>query len=159
MGDNDFPAALGFLKAYTRGATDYSQSGDLVPDLRLQEKYAQEEGMPFSEQTLISGSPSFDLRYPKMPGMGEMQQSIEGVHNATPEMIRKFIERKTKNPGGQELPGFLKQASAEGVFGQLAANQGPSTPVKYDESMGGFVPNWGAGRPTNVRYKGTPIGA
>jgi hypothetical protein len=108
MGDNDFPAALGFLKAYARGATDYSQSGDLIPDLRLQEKYAQEEGMPFSGQTLISASPSFDLRYPKMPGIGEMNQSIEGIHNATPELIRKFVERKTKNSGGQELPGFLK---------------------------------------------------
>jgi hypothetical protein len=104
----DFPVTLGFLKSYIKGASDYNQSGDLIPDLRLQEKYAQEEGMPFSGQTLISGSPSFDLRYPKMPGIGEMNQSIEGIPNATPELIRKFVERKTKNPGGQELPGFLK---------------------------------------------------
>jgi len=108
MGDNDFPAALGFLKAYARGATDYSQSGDLIPDFRQQGKFIEEAGMPLVEQTLISGSPSFDLRYPKMPGIGEMNQSIEGIPNATPELIRKFVERKIKNPGGQELPGFLK---------------------------------------------------
>lgn len=39
-------------------------------------------------------------------------------------------------------------------LGVLAQNQGPSTPVKYDEGMGGFVPNQGAGRPANIRYKG-----
>lgn len=41
----------------------------------------------------------------------------------------------------------------------LAINQGPSTPVKYDEQMKIFVPNPGAGRPVNIRYKGFPGGA
>ena len=58
----------------------------------------------------IASSPSFDLRYPKTPGIGSQNQSIEGIPNASPELIRKFVERKLKNPGGQELPGFLKGA-------------------------------------------------
>lgn len=39
----------------------------------------------------------------------------------------------------------------------VAANQGPSTPVKYDEQMRQFVPNPGAGRPGNVRLKNPPF--
>jgi hypothetical protein len=45
-----------------------------------------------------------------MPGVGTEQQSIEGLPNATPELLRRFVERKMKNPGGQSLPGFLKGA-------------------------------------------------
>ena len=48
------------------------------------------------------------------------------------------------------MPNFSKMAGA------LARNQGPSSPIKYDEGMGGYVPNPGAGRPANVRYKGFP---
>lgn len=59
--DNDFPNSLGFLQAYTRGLTDYSQSGEEIPDLRLQNKYEQEFGAPLVEENLISGAPSFDL--------------------------------------------------------------------------------------------------
>lgn len=133
MGDNDFPsllfrpgidkygvdtlpydpsqpAGISFLRKFIRGASDYSQEGTDIPSLRLQDKYAQETGGPLLGESLISGSPSFDLRYPKMPGIGTEQQSIEGLPNATPELLRKFIERKMKNPGGQELPGFLKGA-------------------------------------------------
>jgi hypothetical protein len=115
MGDNDFPAmmtnpAIGFLRSYLQGYQDYSQAGTNIPEMRLQEKYGQEQGGPFVSEQLISGSPSFDLRYPKMPGIGTKLQSIEGIPNATPELIRKFVDRKTKNPGGQELPGFLKGA-------------------------------------------------
>jgi len=40
----------------------------------------------------------------------------------------------------------------------LIANQGPSTPVKYDEKMGVFAPNQGAGRPGQVRLKNPPKG-
>ena len=37
---------------------------------------------------------------------------------------------------------------------EYAANQGPSTPVKYDKDMNQLVPNPGGGRPKNVRPKG-----
>jgi hypothetical protein len=45
-----------------------------------------------------------------MPGIGANEQSIEGIPNATPELLQKYMERKLRNPGGQELPGFLKGA-------------------------------------------------
>jgi hypothetical protein len=54
----------------------------------------------------IAQGKSFDLRYPKMTG----GQSYEGIPNATPEMLRRLKERKVKNTGTQELPGFLKGA-------------------------------------------------
>jgi hypothetical protein len=38
----------------------------------------------------------------------------------------------------------------------VAQNQGPSTPVKYDEGMKQYVPNPGAGRPGEVRLKNPP---
>jgi hypothetical protein len=107
MIDNAFPNALGFLQAYTSGMSDYSQSGDVIPDLRLQNKYAQEFGGPLVGEQLISGTPSFDLNLPKTP----LGQSFEGVPNASPEMLRKLMQKKLKNPGGREdLPGFLKGA-------------------------------------------------
>ena len=36
----------------------------------------------------------------------------------------------------------------------LAMNQGPSTPVKYDSDMRQLVPNPGGGRPGKIRLKG-----
>lgn len=115
MFDNDFPVrmanpGIGFLSQYVSGFDEYNQAGESIPDFRLQEKYAQKAGGPLVDQTLISGTPSFDLNFPKMPGAGTEQKSIEGLPNATPELLRKYIERKMKNPGGQELPGFLKKA-------------------------------------------------
>jgi len=61
MIDNDMPKAMGFLQAYRQGMSDYSQSGEEIPDLHLQNKYAQELGGPLVEENLISGSPSFDI--------------------------------------------------------------------------------------------------
>lgn len=145
----DKPA--GYFQQELEGSRSFAQSGTDVPDFGVGQAYEQREGGPVFDE-LVAGSPSFDLRFPKMPG----NQDVEGIPNASPEMLRKFVERKLKNPsGGQELPGFLKKASAEDDFGLMAANQGPSTPVKYDEWMKIFVPNPGAGRPANVRYKGT----
>lgn len=54
----------------------------------------------------IAHGKSFDLNQPYIPG----GQSYQGIPNATPEMLRRLQERKLKNKGGQELPGFLKNA-------------------------------------------------
>lgn len=54
----------------------------------------------------IAQGQSFDLNQPYIPG----GQSYQGIPNATPEMLRRLQERKLKNKGGQELPGFLKNA-------------------------------------------------
>lgn len=54
----------------------------------------------------IAQGKSFDLSKPHVPG----GQSYEGVPNATPEMLRRLKQRREKNTGGQDLPGFLKNA-------------------------------------------------
>jgi hypothetical protein len=54
----------------------------------------------------IAQGHSFDLNMPYVPG----GRTFDGVQNATPEMLRKLKKRKEKNTGGQELPGFLRQA-------------------------------------------------
>jgi hypothetical protein len=54
----------------------------------------------------LAASPSFDLNTPYIPG----QQDYTGIPNATPDMLRRLQQRKIVNPGGQELPGFLKPA-------------------------------------------------
>lgn len=103
-------AGLGYLQEYVSGMNRYQQAGTDVPDFGMQTDYTQQSGGPLMEQTLLAGNPSFDLKFPKMPGIGTQNQSIEGIPNASPELLRKFVERKLKNPGGQELPGFLKGA-------------------------------------------------
>ena len=63
--DNDFPMTMangpvGFADL-REGMQDYQQAGTGVPDLRLQNQYAQERGGPLMEQT-IAGVPDFDSR-------------------------------------------------------------------------------------------------
>lgn len=148
MTDGDFPKALGFLQSYRSGMTDYSQSGDVIPDLRLQNKYAQEAGGPLVEQDLISGTPSFEI---ERPGYGPAIP--QGMFRSEMERLYPGYNERRQNA----VPNLLKRF---GLASDLqAANQGPSTPVKYDEGMGGFVPNQGAGRPANIRYKGNVFGA
>jgi hypothetical protein len=59
-----------------------------------------------NRQLRIAQGRSFDLQEPYIPG----GQSYKGIPNATPEMLRRLQERKLKNKGGQQLPGFLKEA-------------------------------------------------
>jgi hypothetical protein len=54
----------------------------------------------------IAQGKSFDLNKPYVPG----GQNYEGVPNANPEMLRRLKQRREKNTGGQQLPGFLKGA-------------------------------------------------
>jgi hypothetical protein len=57
------------------------------------------------------------------------------------------------------IPGLPQvNAPAKGRDNLLIANEGPSTPVKYDEDMKTFVPNRGATRATNIRLKNPPKG-
>lgn len=100
MMDNGMPKALGFLQAYKQGMSDYSQSGESIPDLRLQNKYAQEFGGPLVEENLISGSPSFEIEQPgygpavpKEKFMDTLEYlypgSRERARNAVPNLMRK----------------------------------------------------------------------
>jgi hypothetical protein len=60
------------------------------------------------EESLARGA-SFDLGYPKIPG-----KDVEGIPNANDPVMREKLRRRLlRNPdGGQELPGFLRQAAA-----------------------------------------------
>jgi hypothetical protein len=96
-----------FLREYMSGGEKYSQSGTDIPPFEFSRSYEGGAGTGmepyFNEQ--IAGSPSFDMNKPYIPG----QQDYTGIPNATPEMLRRLQQRKTRNPGGQEdLPGFLK---------------------------------------------------
>jgi hypothetical protein len=93
---------------------DYSQSGTDIPDFSAGSGGAFAAGSDFPGQgfgyqyqspAMIAGSPSFDMNKPYIPG----QQDYTGIPNATPEMLRRLQQRKLVNPGGQQLPGFLKQ--------------------------------------------------
>ena len=92
---------------------DYSQSGTDIPDFSAGSGGAFAAGSDFPGQgfgyqyqspAAIAASPSFDVNKPYIPG----QQDYTGIPNATPEMLRRLQQRKMVNPGGQELPGFLK---------------------------------------------------
>ena len=73
MGDTDFPTVLGnrmasnpagYLQQYVKGMKEYEQAGTDIPDLRVQDEYAQEAGGPLIENYEISADPSFDLMGP-----------------------------------------------------------------------------------------------
>ena len=120
MSGNDFLTS--YLKKYG-GGEQYSQTGTDIPTFSVGRDFAGGEGtgIPpyFNEEVTaspgfggqyqnlgeIAGTPSFDVNKPYIPG----QQDYTGIPNATPEMLRRLQQRKTRNPGGQEdLPGFLK---------------------------------------------------
>ena len=76
MSDTDFPTVLsnrmaanpaGYLQAYVQGMSKHTQSGTDIPDLSIQQEYAQEQGGPLMENYKISGSPSFDVKMPYIP--------------------------------------------------------------------------------------------
>ncbi len=88
MIDNAFPVqlgdggnAIGFLQQYVKGKQGYSQQSTdpRIPTYGIQEGYAQELGGPLFQETLISGSPSFDLSVPDIPSLGP----------ETPETMRR----------------------------------------------------------------------
>ena len=95
------------------GRQDYFQSGTDIPTFSTGSGGAFAAGSDFPGQgfdyqyqspAMVAGSPSFDMNKPYIPG----QQDYTGIPNATPEMLRRLQQRKMVNPGGQELPGFLK---------------------------------------------------
>jgi hypothetical protein len=127
--DNDFPTVMSgndFLTSYIKkygGGEQYSQTGTDIPTFSVGRDFAGGEGTgipPYFNEEFnaspdfggqyqnlgeIAGTPSFDLNKPYIPG----QQDYTGIPNATPEMLRRLQQRKTRKTGGQEdLPGFLK---------------------------------------------------
>jgi hypothetical protein len=156
MGDNDFPTVMGnqgmgFLQSYLRGRQNYSQIGTDIPGRQYETEYAQEQGGPLVSEQVISSLP------PAMTQDEFRQEVWNRQDRKRPEVpTSPLLKDMIKNFWGRY--GYMKAAEGDD-FNLMSANQGPSSPVKYDESMGGFVPNPGAGRPTNIRYKGAPLGA
>ena len=104
MNNNNFAMNMasnpaGYLQMYVQGMREHEQAGTDIPDFRVQQEYAQEQGGPLFQSYEVSGSPSFDVNMPYIPG----GRSFEGVPNASPEMLRRLQQRKQINPGGQQL--------------------------------------------------------
>ena len=146
MGDNDFPIKkadpVGYLQAYSSGLNRYQQEGPDIPTFGVQTDYAKQEGGPLVSQSFQI---PVDIDDPSIDRLLEWKRQQPGY---TPPQI----------PSGPELRERINNFRQR-YSHLLSANQGPSSPVKYDENMGGFVPNQGAGRPANIRYKGFPAGA
>jgi len=135
MGDTDFPIAMG-----GQGGSPYEELDPMMLRRLNQPRTVPEGGFKEFLKQYLPKVPSTDKP------AGYFQQELEGS--------RSFAQ------SGTDVPDFgvgqaYEQREGGPVFDEMAANQGPSTPVKYDEWMKIFVPNPGAGRPANIRYKGT----
>jgi len=86
------------------------------------------------------------------------QQAATG-NQASQAFLNKYTSSESeptrRGPRGEETTPARGPRGEE--MGEIARNQGPSTPVKYDEDMKMFVPNQGGGRPANIRLKNTPV--
>lgn len=86
------------------------------------------------------------------------QQAATG-NQASQAFLNKYTSSEPEpirgGPRGEETTPARGPRGEE--MGEIARNQGPSTPVKYDEDMKMFVPNQGGGRPANIRLKNTPV--
>ena len=100
-------------KEFSAASQDYSQAGTDIPSFNTGSGGAFAAGSDFPGQgfgyqyqnpATIAGAPSFDMNKPYIPG----RQDYTGIPNANREMLLRLQQRKTLNPGGQELPGFLK---------------------------------------------------
>jgi hypothetical protein len=89
-----------------------------------------------------------------------VQQSKQGI-TASQEFLNDYMSKgedqgvPETGPRGEEVEPARGPRGED--MGEIARNQGPSTPVKYDEDMNMFVPNQGGGRPTNIRLKNPPV--
>ena len=101
-------------------------------------------GLVNSDGTLKAEALSDDIT-------SDMQRELEKIMNDPKNrpvdmpMQRQPYGGNMPTPGADELPDETQTT--------LAANQGPSTPVKYDSDMKQLVPNQGGGRPGKVRLK------
>ena len=138
-----------------------------------------EFNVPGAPKNWTAGSPGYFMpeaeiqrrmqqRFSETPAGQQLQQNIQRVQEKyglgpfTPGIKGAFVPAGSSNlPTAIGNMGGIANAIANAQFfegpqyGQ-ARNQGPSSPVKYDEQMRQFVPNPGAGRLGDVRIKFPP---
>lgn len=134
--------------------------------------YGGEYNVPGAPGNLIAGNP-FGPQF-AIPGRRPVGQPV------LPGEDQKAIEEVYGTPGPKPMPGTAPlglpmafgSSNLPGAVGNMAGianaqffegpqygqarNQGPSSPVKYDEQMRQFVPNPGAGRLGDIRIKFPP---
>lgn len=87
----------------------------------------------------------------------DLETTESEATTVSPETEKNLeIVREQAATGNVDSKQFLDSYVA-GSDSVVAQNQGPSTPVKYDEGMKQYVPNPGAGRPGQVRLKNPPF--
>jgi hypothetical protein len=126
-------------------------------------RFSGYSSLPGSPGNLVAGGPSFDINRGAGALGGRSGEQLKRLYEGGTQQNEKLNEelmRRGIMPGaGPQLPQafspfYDSNPFAVGNVGSLAMNQGPSTPVRYDEGMGVLAPYMGAGRPANVRFKG-----
>lgn len=142
--------------------SDFARSVELGQQLA---KYYNNQLQPPTQTTApTQTSSSIDIKVvgPETPAPIEEEPSTDiettepEATTVSPETEKNLeIVREQAATGNVDSKQFLDSyvADSESV---VAQNQGPSTPVKYDEGMKQYVPNPGAGRPGEVRLKNPP---
>lgn len=90
-----------------------------------------------------------------------LEQQAASGNQASQAFLDRYTSQSEEQESPEAGPRGEEVTPARGPrgedMGEIARNQGPSTPVKYDEDMKMFVPNQGGGRPTNIRLKNPPV--
>lgn len=156
-------------RATAEQRSDFARVAELGQQLK---KYYNNQLQPPTQTTASTQttaptqtSSSIDIKVvgpePSAPIEEEPSTDIETTEpeapTVSPETEKNLeIVREQAATGNVDSKQFLDSYVA-GSESTIAQNQGPSTPVKYDEHMRLFVPNPGAGRPGDVRLKNPPV--
>ena len=116
-----------------------------------------------SSETVIPAASGYAPNLEKMSGT-QVAGLLDGLFGKKPPQLKPG-QKPTMSEFGTKTGHDLmhrKNTMEEAIRkmrGGVSSNAGPSTPIKWDDTMKQYVPNPGAGRPGNVRYKGFPMQA
>ena len=113
------------------------------------------EGMPGTATEIVEYEPQQSFMYIAAAQQGPIRPGPRGYKKPGTYDPKKFFDLDNTTPmPSPNLPATGPGYSKGTGNTQVAANQGPSTPVKYDSDMKQLVPNPGGGRPGKIRLKG-----
>ena len=99
---------------------------------------------------------------PKGPPTTKTRGGATDAHAAATGMYPSMTPEIFQDKYGMSYDDYLNlpqagqsQSSTGNDIGDVALNDGPSTPVRYDSDSGTYMPYMGGGRPGNVRPKGS----